>query len=93
LNTQLHLVEMMHAGDPARHGQAVTQIARELAASVQEFISVSGTPIDLGAIDIDPIKDISTLNAVSPTDPAALVAAAAVATTRSDVQHARQYRP
>lgn len=92
LKAQLHLVEMMHTGDPARHGQAVTQIARELAASVQEFISVGGTPIDLSAIDIDPIKDTapSTVppNAVSPTDPAVLVAAAALATTRGDVQHA-----
>jgi hypothetical protein len=59
---------------------------------VQEFISVGGTPIDLSAIDIDPIKDTapSTVppNAVSPTDPAVLVAAAALATTRSDVPHA-----
>ena len=92
LKAQLHLVEMMHTGDPARNGQAVTQIARELAASVQEFISVGGTPIDLSAIDIDPIKDTapSTVppNAVSPTDPAVLVAAAALAATRGDVQHA-----
>jgi len=88
LKAQLHLVEMMHTGDPARHGQAVTQIARELATSVQEFISVGGTPIDLSAIDIDPIKDTAPPNAVSPTDPAVLVAAAALATTRGDVQHA-----
>jgi hypothetical protein len=88
LKAQLHLVEMMHTGDPARHGQAVTQIARELAASVQEFISVGGTPIDLSAIDIDPVRDTAPPNAVSPTDPAVLVAAAAVATTRGDVQHA-----
>lgn len=87
LKAQLHLVEMMHTGDPARHGQAVAQIARELAASVQAFISVGGTPIDLSAIDIDPVKDTAPPKAVSPTDPAVLVAAAAVAATRSDVQH------
>jgi hypothetical protein len=88
LKAQLHLVDMMHTGDPARHGQAVSQIARELAASVQGFISVGGTPIDLSAIDIDPIKDTAPPNAVSPTDPAVLVAAAALATTRGDVQYA-----
>jgi len=88
LEAQLHLIKMMHTGDPARHGQAVTQIARELAASVQEFMSVGGTPIDLSAIDIDPIKDTAAPNAVSPTDPAVLVAAAALAITRGDVQYA-----
>jgi len=89
LKAQLHLVEMLHTGDPARHVRAVTQIARELAASVQEFISVGGTPIDLSAINVDPIKDTNPPSTVSPTDPAVLVAAAAVATaSRGNVQHA-----
>lgn len=89
LKAQLHLVEVLHAGEPGRHIQAVTQIARELAVSVQEFISVGGTPFDLGAINIDPIRDTNPPTTVNPTDPAVLVVAAAVAAApRGDVQQA-----
>ncbi|WP_271301099.1 hypothetical protein [Sphingomonas sp. CV7422] len=95
LKAQLHLVEMLHVGDPAKRGEAAEQIARELAATVHDYINAGGTmipssaPVPVAGDETSAPTD--TVNAVAATatapaqieatrasDPAVLVAAAAV---------------
>lgn len=95
LKAQLHLVEMLHVGDPAKRGEAVEQIARELAATVHDYINAGGTmipssaPAPVGSDDTPAPTDTAAavaatatapaqIEATRATDPAVLVAAAAV---------------
>ena len=83
LKAQLHLVEMLHVGDPGKRGEAAEQIARELAATVHDYINAGGTMIPSSA----PVP-VAGDDTPAPTDTAAAVAATATAPAQIEATRA-----
>lgn len=55
LQTRLHLLKLLYATDSEKLAQAAVQIARELAAAVQEYVGSGGTAYAVQGVDITTI--------------------------------------